>query len=522
MFKRALIGLVLVAVLNMSLSCHRTVAVAPEEATRTEEKIIKVATVDGRVLVFDDLGGRYLPARNAVAGFTVTEDSTTYEGRPATTKEFVSVVIPIDSLIQIWVRKSDPVRTVVAVIGVAAAIGLMTLLVAAALKESCPFVYSFDGQSFAFDAEPLGGAICEGLKRSESSRLDYVQPVDGQYRIKFRNEVPEIQYIDGVSLLVADYPTGALIVPDTAGRLHVIEQAIPTLSAVDENGASIVSFIEDRDGLVWQTQMTNASLADDTSNRHQLTFEFPKPPDARTARIIINAGTAIWGSNMIREMLQLRGDGVADWYQSVNQLGADAMDLLRFNLREEMYVLKLQVLKESMFEARTLIWGGGPFVTEDRVYEIDVADLAGDKLVLRVDPPKGFWTIDYLSVDYDQHDCVAPVESELISAMDDRQQCIKELVSVTDSRYYVMETVGEEAEIVFNAPPQAQGLKRSVFLRTTGYYEVQTDTSAPEQSALVSYLMNEPGAILSYAQSRYREWYDEVALANWKRAKLRE
>jgi hypothetical protein len=420
----------------------------------------------------------------------------------------------IDSVLQVWVKRSDPVATTFAVIGVVAMVAVATALIVAALKESCPFVYSYDGQQYVFDAEPLGGAICAGLERSECSRLEYVKPVEGQYRLRFQNEVEETQYLDGAELLVVDHRTEDLIVPDSSGRLHVISSPLSPASARDENGCDITKFLNLRDGMAWQTQMSIAELTQSTDTRHHLTLEFSKPKDARRARLIVNAGTAIWGSNMIREMLQRRGSNVEEWYQAVNQRGLKAVELLSFNLREEMYLMKLYVQKDSTFVERSLVFGGGPFVAEDRVIELDVSDIPADKLVFKLNPPKGFWTLDYLAIEYDNDDVAIPQVIKVLYGRDQNGRDITRQLARTDSVRYVMARTGDWADIAFDAPPLTANLQRSVFLKTTGYYEVQINKNVPEQTELVNRLLRDPGAIAAYSMQRYLEWQQEQQRSN--------
>ena len=67
--------------------------------------------------------------------------------------------------------------------------------------QSCPFVYSYDGENYIFDAEPLGGAISEGLKKTDYSRLEHLKGVEGKYHLFLRNELEETQYTDAIKLL---------------------------------------------------------------------------------------------------------------------------------------------------------------------------------------------------------------------------------------------------------------------------------------------------------------------------------
>ena len=102
----------------------------------------------------------------------------------------VFVSIPISEIEMVWVKRVD--QTLTCFVTGCATVILISLVVGgliALLKESCPFIYSFDGEKYIFDAEPYGGATCEGRKRTEWCGLENLSEVNGQYKIKVTNEL---------------------------------------------------------------------------------------------------------------------------------------------------------------------------------------------------------------------------------------------------------------------------------------------------------------------------------------------
>jgi hypothetical protein len=80
--------------------------------------------------------------------------------------------------------------------------------VVAATKQSCPFVYSWDGSQYVFDAEPYGGAITRGLEKDDFTQLEQLREQDGLYRLKMVNEVDETQLTNLTELWVVDHLLG--------------------------------------------------------------------------------------------------------------------------------------------------------------------------------------------------------------------------------------------------------------------------------------------------------------------------
>jgi hypothetical protein len=456
-----------------------------------DQHIAEVVVRDLYLVSFDEDGGRLEGKGPAVAGFTEL-------GR--------SVQIGLDDILYVRVSRSDPVVSILAVVGVIALALAFMFAIAMATKESCPFVYSFDGEKYTFDAEPLGGAICAGLKKSDYSRLEHLRPVDGKYSLLLRNEVEETQYVDQLKLLVVDHVSDSEVMPDTAGNMYSVKTPVTPTLAFNENGEDLKKFVERRDDVAWQTHLPKDDSYLGGDLRHQLTFEFPKPPDAKTAKLLVNAGTALWGSNMIREMLQLRGDKVDAWYEAVNRGEAELMDLIGFIEREELYLLKIHLKEGESWVHHGYISGGGPLITEDRVIHLDVSNVTGDRLVLRLNPPMGFWSIDYIGIEYGNYPDPEITEVSLASGHDQYETDISELLRSSDESYLVLPEVGDWAKVDFDVPPQEEGTTRSMFLMSSGYYEIHISKDQPEQTEFIRQLLTTPGMIVEFAMNEYLKW----------------
>ncbi len=122
------------------------------------------------------------------------------------------------------------------------------------LKGSCPYLYAWDGEKFAFVtdclwAAPLGLQVAAGVvapdRPWEYLKIDgkYVQERDGNYELRLTEELWEIAYVDHLSLQAVDHPADCEIwtnekvgPPDLAAeRLYTFSHAAtkPLQRAVD-------------------------------------------------------------------------------------------------------------------------------------------------------------------------------------------------------------------------------------------------------------------------------------------------
>jgi hypothetical protein len=384
----------------------------------------------------------------------------------------------------------------------------------AATKESCPFVYSFDGEEYIFDAEPYGGATCEGLKRTEWCALEHLKEIDGTFRIRLTNEVYETQYTDELKLVVVDHPHGVQMVPDTDGAFVSFPDVKPPTRAYDARGRDIMRHVVTNDWIFWESKVADGAADVSQPLREELTFQYPKPPDAQSVKVLVNACNTLWGSQMVKRVLDLHGSQADRWYRAVETRGP-AFDTLReWGLREECFVLHARVKTSAGWEPRELILGGGPFASEDKAYVLDISDVPGDTLTLRITPPPLFWMINFIGVDYSEGDIPIQVtELAAEEAVDHNGRDVRELLTATDGRYLSMPTIGERADLAFAAPERESGTARTVFVKASGYYDIHLDGEGPPNLDVLTRLATEPGYVASFALQEYHAWRTSLMAA---------
>lgn len=444
-----------------------------------------------------------------------TRNGRAYDGRITARKAGTITIrvsnmsIPLADVDVISIERVDGGKTFVATLGITAGVVAGVVVLIALLKSSCPFVYSFDGSGYTLDAEPYGGATSPGLKRTEWGRLNHLKEVGGEYRLKVTNEVDETQYTDELKLVVVDHPRGVSVVADEAGALHSVAVPVLPARAVDTRGRDILSYVKDGDWVYWQSADRDIDPELANGVKEKLTFEFPKPAGATRARLVFDGCNTVWASRMVKGYLALHGRELGDYYASLATPGPAQFGLQAWNLREELYRLHVRVLTTKGWVSKGTVAGGGPFVSRDKLYSLDIADVPGDVLTIELTPPIGFWMINHLAVDYGEDVAIRVREIEAVRAVDSRGLDVKPLLASTDNRYFAMPQTGDTADIVFHAPPRVDGLDRSVILKTSGYYDIHMGSLGDPQSDTLNRVRAEPGFSVRYAWGEYKKWQAE-------------
>jgi len=369
--------------------------------------------------------------------------------------------------------------------------------------KSCPFIYSWDGRQYIFEAEPYGGAICRGLQRSEWCRLDWLQSVDHFYRLRIANELDESEFTDEAKLLVVDHPPGLRIAADINGGLHTFGNCRMPLSARDENGRDINPLLTARDSLFWESDISAMDPGQEENLRHELNFTFPKPLGAKQAKLLVNAWTSLWGAQVPKMFLQALGRDLGGFYEEVNAFGPAWRKIMGWFLNEELYLLRIQVKTASGWQSRGYLQGGGPFMANDKAYVIDISDVPGSTLELRLCPPVTFWRFNYLAIDYSPDLTLQVQELAPQRAVNQDGLDVTQELSASDGNFLILPGAGKWAEVFFVEPSRRENLTRSFILKINGYYDIHMVGQGDPQPELVDRFFNDPGFTIRYALRAY-------------------
>ena len=489
------IAMVLAVLVSVGSGCYiRKVQQLPtaDVPQPEKEKIVGVTTVKGEVVSFDPPGASI-------------KDKTLY----ASVKS-AAYQVPLDEVQRFWVerRELSKARTIGLVAGVAVGTLAIIVGVAAATKQSCPFVYSWDGTRYVFDAEPYGGAITRGLEKDDFSQLENLREQDGLYRLKLTNEVDETQFTNLTELWVVDHPSGTRVAADVRGNLHTLAAPQAPVSARDSVGHDLLPWLRATDRLIWEP-----SAAPDANGKLEsdIVMTFPKPADATQVKLVANAATGLWGSYMIKKMVELRGRDVGAWYTLMDQSQAARDALFAWEVREELYALKIYVEEPTGWEVRGILPGTGPFISKDRIVPLDVSRVPGNQLHIRIHPPAGFWALNSFAVDYttDQPVSVKKVEPATargIQGQDLQGKDVLPELAANDDRYLAMPNIDDTADLTFPAPPRHAGTERTVILHSRGYYKLHINTTGEPDTKTLQALENVPGAAARFAAEQFEQW----------------
>lgn len=463
------------------------------------QKIIGYVTADA---IYHKFKGRVRLVFPDTLEFLMNER---YEGETPKTRP-VPFRMARDSVQTLMATHQNTVGTIVTVLAIAVAIVAVAEAIAVATKESCPFIYSYDGERFVFDGEPYGGATMRGLERTDWSQLDHLVPVHGRFRLLLSNEVDETQHTNSLSLLVVDHPPGSTVVMDKDGHPHAFLGMVPLLAAHDETGRDLWPWLQADDAVAWQPDIKAYSRSDSLPDtRNHITLVFPRPTGVARAYLVSNVATNQWGSHMIRTMLGMRGDRVQEFYAAINGSEVYREQLFAWNAREELFELFPEIQCGTTWKRQDFIPAGGPFISESRAVPLDLSCVEGDSLQIRIHPPIGFWSLNSFHLAWEEAEARETKLSPERAGKSVGSDAVAALQS-DDADYLDFPNTGDQAEINFAVPSRHKGMNRTIFARTRGWYEVHLYRLGKPDVAGLTRLSEEPGYAVRRALREFAEY----------------
>jgi hypothetical protein len=219
------------------------------------------------------------------------------------------------------------------------------------------------------------------------------------------------------------------------------------------------------------------------------------------------------GSHMAARYLALYGRRISRWYEAVDNHGLLYDRVMDWFDSEELYKLRVYVETGKGWQYRASILGGGPYIAENKVYSLDISDVTGDTLRIKLMPPIYFWEIDHVAVGYSTEDQVTVTELEPAKVVTHCGEIAREPLSMTDGTYLIMHEKGEWAEIDFTAPTQNPSNNRTILLKASGYYTLRLPGKGTPKWLHILRMLHEPGFAHRYAL----EVHEKIERENWRK-----
>ena len=364
---------------------------------------------------------------------------------------------------------------------------------------SCPLVYSWNGHEWRLDSGTFGGAIMRALERTDVDNLDFLAADSGVLRLKVANQQDETDYLDALSILALDHDSGFSVAPDAEGRLHTLGTPTDPIRAGDLAGRDALARVARVDGWNWESSpaIRDTSIAENL--RDGLELAFLRPAGARFARLVVDANVTPWATAMMTAFIAAHGRGTQAWYDSLAAAPARARDF-GAALAHQAF-LTASVWVNGAWRPQGLVWDAGPEIVKRQVVPLDLGNVAGDTVRVRLESIPSLWLVDHVALDYSTERPVTVTELTPREATDRGGADIRAALRAIDEQVLTLER-GDSARLTFSAPPVPSGKSRTYLLRSTGWYRIHSPLDTPPDVATLQRVVGDPNGLSKEAVAR--------------------
>ncbi len=404
--------------------------------------------------------------------------------------------IPLNQIEEIRVIDQDTGATVVSYVfgGIGIALGVFVILTIIILltKGSCPYVYVNNGETFVFEGETFGGAIAPNLERDDYMPLPSLKSENNEYKINITNELKERQYTDLAQLIVVNHLPNQQVLLDKNGQPQLITQPQQALKANSFNGENLKSSLNKKDQNVFLFNNENYS-----KNGMHLSFE--KRAQTTSAKLVLNAKNTLWFDYLFGDFLSKFGESYNTWMNKQAQMPSN--ERLQ-KIIDNDFPLSVYVKKKNGWQLVDYLLTVGPLASRNFVIPIDLTDIPGNEIELKLETGFMFWEVDYAAIDFTNNQTMQTTELNPVSAMGSNSQDWKASLEKTDHKYMAQENVGDVTELTYKTPPTNANQKQTVFLHTRGYYQlIRNFEGLPQITELNKF--KTPGYFSQYSRTEY-------------------
>ena len=343
------------------------------------------------------------------------------------------------------------------------------LLIYLIQSTSCPHVYSYDGQAYRLDADPLSGSLFRGAESTDLDRLEFLAAVGGEYRLRIANERDERDHVNAVELLVVDHPPQVEVLPTSAGGLAGLTDLRSPLQCTDTQGRDQLALLAEADDLPFVSAASDFSSEADEAPLEILTcvFDFSGGGDAV---LLLRAHNSQFAADIFVEYLAEMGPGVGpllEWTQDAECCSYE--DKIAEEIQRLGLPLTILAGDGDTWSDTVVVQPIGPAVFRSTAVPLSLAPRPDGTAVIQLEMSPLLWEVDQIALGLS-----TPIQSRTlppISALDPAGLDVTAALTTVDESRLSLDN-GALADVVFSAPPLPEaGLQRTVVMQINGYYE---------------------------------------------------
>lgn len=334
-------------------------------------------------------------------------------------------------------------------------------------KSSCPFIYSYDGHSYAFAGEIFGGATYPSLERNDYMPLPDIKSLNGKYKLLISNELKERQFTNMADLMIISHPDNITVLMDKYGQIQTFSEIHKPASAISGNNCDFTNAVTERD-----SNLFLFNERDYSNSINSLILTFDNKNNSKTGKLIINAKNSLWADYGYGKFTELFGTYYNKWDERQKQAPVK-LQIKRILNQDIPLSVYLKTAKGWEFvDFYNVV---GPLGSRDIVMPIDLSKAGAGEIRIKLETGFMFWELDYAGMDFSENIPLQITTLKPDSVIDHTGRDLTAQLSFDDNNYLEQMTTGDEALVSYSIPEQIlitqENEGQTLFLHSKGFYE---------------------------------------------------
>ena len=369
-------------------------------------------------------------------------------------------------------------------LGAAILVGMVALIAAAddiSVGFNCPQTYvEVSPGQYQFLGGLFTGAVRQDLQRTDMINLPGL-PSSDTVRIRIKGMVNETQYLDFAEVRQVVHQEGTEIVGNHHGDLFIIRHLKMPNEIIAEETIDRSKNLLFRDG-----QSYGFHVADSSGQSH-VQLRFSRKENDKKAVLVARMKNSTWGGYITNQLKAT----------SANPLALETSYFPTANNSS----LRIYIMTRKGWKAVDHFPPAGNTASRDLAMEIDLSEVEGRDVIVKMEAPYRFWDVDHVGLSYE---IVKPSDvSSLcrVSATVDGKN-FSGSIDNKDGLYLVLES-NDQVELEYvKQPATSPGKITSYLLVASGYYHLKPQNTITQNQPL---LFSEPTSLNKYSIAKYKE-----------------
>jgi len=329
--------------------------------------------------------------------------------------------------------------------------------------ESCPFIYSWNGDDYVLEGEAFGSAFGKSLEIKTSCMLPSLYENNSQLKIKITNERPETHYLNSVELIAIETDCNATPYFDTNHNIWPVYNLKSPIIAEDHSDNNILEQISKVDGSYWQSDLAQASFPNNFEDQIELQYINSTSSDEVT--IILHAINTKIANFVFDNIFKFLGDRSLSFIRAVEN-DPQMTAIIKNWLKE--CSLKFSIWDGEDWQSVGFVYPEANEVSFNKAIRCRIPNTVCDTIKVRLTCLADVWNIDAVLIDQTPVQPLHCNPVKLKSAIDINEHDVSYQLLKSDDKY-VMLLPSEQIEFSYKANQYKTGKKITYGIQVQGY-----------------------------------------------------